>query len=201
MAYGLILKTTITIIINVLLKMLIINPPWPFGPTALFDFGSAPTFLTSWVHVPVTLPCFPTFSSLSHTFPHHEIHFSHHLRHGLNLDLCSTSGGRVLIWHDSTCKNWLVVKNNSSPCSCFDQTLLISSHAHTSRLIFLRFLRNSNQHQIEPTSSAIQICIYESRRNKNQKTTKNKTVKTRMKTGTKYAKWWKKWKQQKESKF
>jgi hypothetical protein len=35
MTYGLILKTTIANIINVLLKILIISPPWPFGPTAI----------------------------------------------------------------------------------------------------------------------------------------------------------------------
>jgi len=34
----------------------------------------------------------------------------------------------VLIWHDSTCKNWSVVKKNSSHRSCFAQTLLISSY-------------------------------------------------------------------------
>jgi Cft2 family RNA processing exonuclease len=55
----------------------------------------------------------------------------------------------VLIWHDTTCKNWLVVKQKlSSRRSCFTQTLLISSHAHTCHLTFLR---NWNQHQIEPT--------------------------------------------------
>jgi hypothetical protein len=35
MAYGLILKTTITNIINVLAKIRIINPPWPFSPTVI----------------------------------------------------------------------------------------------------------------------------------------------------------------------
>jgi hypothetical protein len=35
MAYGLILKTTITNIINVLLKIPHNQPPWPFGPTAI----------------------------------------------------------------------------------------------------------------------------------------------------------------------
>jgi hypothetical protein len=35
MPYGLIFKTTITNIINVLLKIRIINPPWPFGPTVI----------------------------------------------------------------------------------------------------------------------------------------------------------------------
>jgi hypothetical protein len=34
MAYGLVLKTTITNIINILLKILIISLAWPFGPTA-----------------------------------------------------------------------------------------------------------------------------------------------------------------------
>jgi hypothetical protein len=39
MAYGLILKTTITNIINGLLKILVISSPWPFDPCATFDFG------------------------------------------------------------------------------------------------------------------------------------------------------------------
>jgi hypothetical protein len=34
-AYDLILKTAITNIINVLLKILIISPPWPFDPTTM----------------------------------------------------------------------------------------------------------------------------------------------------------------------
>ena len=155
MAYGLILKTTITNIINVLLNIRIINHLDLSAPLPLFDFGSAPTFLTSWVYVPAMLPCFPTFSSLSQTFPITKIHSFHHLRHGLHLEFkfyIVRGWCVVLIWHDTTCKNWLVVKTKSSHRSCFAQTLLISSHAHTSRLMFLRFLRNSNQHQIEPTS-------------------------------------------------
>jgi hypothetical protein len=39
MAYGLILKTTITNIINFLLK---ISSPWPFGPTATVCFWFSP---------------------------------------------------------------------------------------------------------------------------------------------------------------
>jgi hypothetical protein len=37
----------------------------------------------------------------------------------------------VLIWHENTCKSWLVVKEISSRRLCFAQTLLISSLAHT----------------------------------------------------------------------
>ena len=39
MGYGLILKTTI----NVLLKILIISPPWPLGPTATVYFRFIPS--------------------------------------------------------------------------------------------------------------------------------------------------------------
>jgi hypothetical protein len=82
----------------------------------------------------------------------------------------------VFIWHDSTCKKWLVVKKYISSCrSCFAQTLLISSHAHTCRLTFFRFLWNWNQHQIEPTYQCNpKMYIYDSRSNKNQKTSKTK---------------------------
>jgi uncharacterized membrane protein YidH (DUF202 family) len=46
----------------------------------------------------------------------------------------------------------LVVKNNYPHVARASlKLLLISSHAHTSRLTFLRFLRNWNQHQREPT--------------------------------------------------
>jgi hypothetical protein len=34
-AYGLILKTTTINIINVLFKILIISPPWPFSPSSI----------------------------------------------------------------------------------------------------------------------------------------------------------------------
>ena len=43
------------------------------------------------------------------------------------------------------------MEKKSSHRYCVAQTLLISSQSHTSRLTFLLFLRNSNQHQIEPT--------------------------------------------------
>jgi hypothetical protein len=46
--------------------------------------------------------------------PHHKIHPLHHLCHDLHLEpKFSLERGWcvVLIWHDSTCKNWLVVKN------------------------------------------------------------------------------------------
>jgi len=42
MAYGLILKTTITNIINVLLNILIISPPWSFSPIATICFRFSP---------------------------------------------------------------------------------------------------------------------------------------------------------------
>jgi hypothetical protein len=35
MNYGIIIKTTITNIINILIKIHLISPPWPFGPTTI----------------------------------------------------------------------------------------------------------------------------------------------------------------------
>jgi len=69
MAYGLVLKITITItnINNILLKILIISPT--FWPYCLFAFSSTPSFLTSWLLVPTSIACFSTLSSPSHTFP------------------------------------------------------------------------------------------------------------------------------------
>jgi hypothetical protein len=84
----------------------------------------------------------------------------------LHLELKFTLGRGwcvVLIWHGRYCKNWLAVKRKSSYRSCFAQTLLISSHAYTSRLTFLQFLRNWNQYQKEPTwqrNPNIYIYIY-----------------------------------------
>jgi hypothetical protein len=42
MAYGLVLKTTITNIINALHKILIISPLWPFRPTTTVCFRFSP---------------------------------------------------------------------------------------------------------------------------------------------------------------
>jgi hypothetical protein len=117
----------------------------------LLDLCWAPTFLTSWVHVPATLPCFPTFSSLSHTFPIIKFILFIIFVMACIGNLSSTSGGGgVLFCADMIVPAKLVSgkKKLSSRRSCFAQTLLISSHAHTSRLTFLR---NWNQHQIEPT--------------------------------------------------
>jgi SUMO ligase MMS21 Smc5/6 complex component len=67
----------------------------------------------------------------------------------------------VLIWHDSQCKNWLVIKNKFSRRSCCTQTLLISSHTRrTSHLTFLWFLQNWNQHQIELILAAQSKYLY-----------------------------------------
>jgi len=79
-----------------------------------------------------------------------------------------------VVLSNSTCKNWLVEKQ-SSHCSCFAQILLISSQSHTSHLTLL-FLRNSNQHEIEPTEQRNpNMHVYDSRSNKKPKKSKNKT--------------------------
>jgi hypothetical protein len=61
--------------------------------------------------------------------PHHKIHPLHLLHHGLHLELkFSLRMGWcvVSIWHDNTCKNWLVVKKQlSSRRSCNSNTLNI----------------------------------------------------------------------------
>jgi hypothetical protein len=49
MAYGLIFKITITNIINGLLKILIINPPWPFGPIRFPSQISSSPSSASWL--------------------------------------------------------------------------------------------------------------------------------------------------------
>jgi len=82
MAYGLILKTTITNIINILL-----HPPWPFGPPATVCFrfnpnlphvlGACTSLVTTFLH---------PIKSVTHV-PHHKIHPLHHLCHGLHLEL------------------------------------------------------------------------------------------------------------------
>jgi len=87
MTYGLVLKTTITNIINILLKILIISPPWPFGPTTTVCFwfnpnlpyvlGACTSLVTTFLH---------PIKSVTHV-PHHKIHPLHHLCHGLHLKL------------------------------------------------------------------------------------------------------------------
>jgi len=87
LVYGLILKTTtITNIINGLLKILIISLPWPFGPTAIVCFrfspklthilGACTSLVTKFLH---PIKCFTHIS-------HHKIHPLHHLLHGLHLE-------------------------------------------------------------------------------------------------------------------
>jgi len=113
MAYDLILKTTITNIINVLLKIRIFNPPWPFSPTTIVWFRFSPNLS----HVLGTCSSHVTMfshllKSVTHV-PHHKIHSFHHLRHGLHLEFkfyILRGWCVVLIWHDNTCKNCLVVK-------------------------------------------------------------------------------------------
>ena len=95
MAYGLILKTTITNIINGLLKILIISPPWPFGPIATVCFrlspklppilGACTSLVTTFLH---------PIKSVTH-ISHHKIHPLHHLRHGL-----------TCIWNVSSPSGW-----------------------------------------------------------------------------------------------
>jgi hypothetical protein len=86
MAYGLILKTTITNIINGLLKILIISPPWPFGPTATFCFRFSPKL------PPILGACTSLVTTFLHPIKsvtlisHHKIHPFHHLHHGLHLE-------------------------------------------------------------------------------------------------------------------
>jgi len=80
-AYSLILKTTITNITNVLLKILIINPPWPFSLTTTFCFRSSPNL----PHVLGAMSLHP-IKSITHV-PHHKIHPLHHLHHDMHLEL------------------------------------------------------------------------------------------------------------------
>ena len=168
-------KSTITNIINDLLKILIISPPWPFDPIATVWFRFSPNLshLLGTCSSHVTMFLHP-IKSVTH-IPHHKIHPLHHLRHGLHLKFKFSLGMGwcvVLIWHDSTCKNWLVVKKISSHRSCFAQTLLISSHLSSHYLVVLAELKPTpNRANL---SIAIQICIYDSRSNKNQKQAKTK---------------------------
>ena len=125
-----------------------------FSPKLPHILGACNSLVTTFLH---------PIKSVTH-ISHQKIHPLHHLHHGLHLE-CKFSLGMgwcvVLIWHYSTCKNWLVVKKLSSHRSCFAQTLLISSHAHTSRLTFFAVLA-----KLKPTpnkkqlGSAIQISIY-----------------------------------------
>jgi len=133
MAYGLILKTTITNIINVHLKILIISPPWPFGPTVIVWFRFSPNLS----HVLST--CSGHITLFSHLLksvthvPHHGIHCFHHLRHGLHLEFKFYIGRGwcvLLIWHDSTCKNWLVVKHILTSLVFRSNTLNILTRSH-----------------------------------------------------------------------
>jgi hypothetical protein len=129
--------------------------------------GACTSLVTTFLHL---------IKSVTH-ISHHKIHPLHHLRHGLHLERKFSLGMGwcvVLVWHDSTCKHWLVVKKNYPHITCVSlKLLLISSHAHTSRLPFLRFLRNWNQYQIKPTWQR-NPNIYDSRSNKNEKTSKTK---------------------------
>jgi hypothetical protein len=97
-----------------------------FSPNLPHLLGACTSLVTMFLH---------PIKSVTH-IPQHKIY---HLRHGLHLELKFYLGRGwyvVLIWHDSSYKHWLVVKKKSSRRSCFAQTLLISSHAHTSRLTF-----------------------------------------------------------------
>jgi len=92
------------------------------------------------------LPCFPNFSSLSHTFPIMKFILSiiFIMKH-LEFKFYIGRGWCVFfIWHDSTCKNWLVVKKILKLLVFHSNTLNILTCSH-----LLRFLWNWNQHQIE----------------------------------------------------
>ena len=68
-SYVLVLKTTITNIINALYKIPIISLPWPFSPTAFVYFWFSPN-LPHVLRVCISLVTISlTLSSLSDTFP------------------------------------------------------------------------------------------------------------------------------------
>jgi len=72
-------------------------------PNLSHVLGTCSNHLTLFSHL---------LKSVTHV-PHHRIHSCHHLRHGLHLKFkfyIKRGWCVVLIWHDRTCKNWLVVK-------------------------------------------------------------------------------------------
>jgi len=87
MAYGLILKTTITNIINVLLKILIISPPCPFGPTTTVCFWFSPNLPhVLGVYTSLVTTFLHPIKSTIHVF-HHKMYPLNHMCHGLYLEL------------------------------------------------------------------------------------------------------------------
>lgn len=90
------------------IKICIINPPWPFGPTVIVWFWFSPNLS----HVLGTCSSHVTMfshllKSVTHVL-HHEIHSFHHLRHGLHLEFkfyIVRGWCVVLIWHNNT---WLM---------------------------------------------------------------------------------------------
>ena len=81
MVYGLIPN-----IINVLLKILIINPPWSFSLTTTVCFRfipNLPDVLGAYTSL-VTMSLHP-IKYVTHV-PHHKIHPLHHLCHDLHLE-------------------------------------------------------------------------------------------------------------------
>jgi hypothetical protein len=110
--------------------------------------------------------------SVTHV-PHHEIHSFHHLRHGLHLEFKLYIRRRwcvVLIWHDNTCKNWLVIKKILTSLEFRSNTLNILTCSH---------LSSHPLAELKPTPNITNLAaqskyIYDSRSNKNQKTSKTK---------------------------
>jgi hypothetical protein len=101
----------------------------------------------------------------------------HHLRHCLHLKFkfCIVRGWCVvLIWHDNTCKNWLVVKKILPSLVFHSNTLNILKCSHLSSHLLVVLAKLKPTPNITNLSSAIQICIYDSRSNKNQKQAKMK---------------------------
>jgi len=87
MAYGLILKTTITNIINFLLKILTTTVCFWFSPNLPHVLGVYTSLVTTFLH---------PIKSTIHVF-HHKMYPLHHMCHGLHLELKFSLGrGR---WH------------------------------------------------------------------------------------------------------
>jgi hypothetical protein len=106
--------------INWLRGVILLNPI-VLAPWGRFPLCHTPTRPISAFRDQISIlivGCVTTWSRGSHHKsvkhdPHHGIHSFHHLHHGLHLEFKFYIGrgwSVVLILHDSTCKNWLVVK-------------------------------------------------------------------------------------------
>jgi hypothetical protein len=76
----------------------------------------------------------------------------------------------VLIWHDNTCKNWLVVKKILTSLIFHWNTLNILTISHLLSHLFAVLAELKPTPNLEVQSK----CIYDSRSNKNQKINKTK---------------------------